>query len=127
MSGEKAGCATVSPHSNVLSYVYKLNVARYSGSCTPASGISVIGITVVESNPDEGLLTQQTFCFSPDVQQKKKRMVAFSSLARILVKMFGHSFPACTSSSFFFFKEEISPGTLTPLFTPGSVHSSSAS
>ena len=47
--------------------------------------------------------------------------MAFSSLAR-----FGYSLPACVFF-FFFFKVEISSRTLIPLFTPGSVHSDSAS
>ena len=53
-------------------------------------------------------------------------VLAFSSRARILGRMFDNSFPAC---AFFllFFKVEISSCTLIPLFRPGSVHNGSAS
>ena len=40
--------------------------------------------------------------------------------------MFDNSFPVC-AFFFFFFKVEISSGTLIPLFRPGSAHSGSAS
>ena len=62
-------------------------------------------------------------------------VVAFSSHARILGRMFDNSFPACAFCflflSFFlfllFFLKDISSRTLIPLFRPGSVHSGSES
>ena len=53
------------------------------------------------------------------------KVVAFSSLARILGRMFDHSFPP--PQRFFLFKVEISARTLAPLFSSGSVHSGPAS
>ena len=51
-------------------------------------------------------------------------VVAFSSLARILRRMFDHSFAAYVF--FFFFEVEISSLTLISLSMSGSVHSGSA-
>ena len=51
----------------------------------------------------------------------------FSSLAKILGETFDHSFPARHFFSVLFFEVEISARTLISLFTPGSVHSGSAS
>ena len=56
------------------------------------------------------------------------RVVAFSSFAMILGECSTiHSSPALFFFFFFFFEVEISLRTLIPLFTPGSVHSGSAS
>ena len=52
-------------------------------------------------------------------------VVAFSSLARILRRMFDHSFAAYVFF-FFFFEVEISSLTLISLSMSGSVHSGSA-
>ena len=52
-------------------------------------------------------------------------VAAFSSLARMFGRMFGHSFPAC-AFFFLFFLVEISSRTLIPLFTLESVYSGSA-
>ena len=52
-------------------------------------------------------------------------VVAFSSRARIFLRIFNNSFPVC--AFFFFFKVEISSRKQIPLFWPGSVHSGSVS
>ena len=49
-------------------------------------------------------------------------VVFFSLCCENFVRMFYHSFPACTLF-FFFFKVEINSCTLISLFMPGSVHS----
>ena len=67
----------------------------------------------------------RVLCIRKGIRVTTGKVVAFSSLARILGKCSKiHSLPALSSS---FFKVEIRLHTLIPLFRPGSVHSGSAS
>ena len=60
------------------------------------------------------------------LQREGLPVVALSSLARIVGRMFDHSYPACTFLGVIF-EVDISSRTLIPSFMPGSVHSGSAS
>ena len=61
-------------------------------------------ITILESNPDKGLLRKLTFCFSADLWQARANGGSggggFFLAGEDFGRMFNHSFPVCI---FFFF------------------------
>ena len=65
MLGEKIACAIISPHL----YVYCHTLCKCSVTCHSSTNgvLHAMEIAIAEGCPDLGLLTQQAFCFSPNM------------------------------------------------------------
>ena len=85
-------------------------------------------ITILESNPDKGLLRKLTFCFSADQWQARANGGSggggFFLAGEDFGRMFNHSFPVCIFF-FFFCKWKLPCTHRFPLAMPGSVYSGS--